>query len=1402
MDKRSEFDNRFSRSSIMIGTAQGAKTLARAAKYLLIALPLLTTQVFAGPVQWQGGTSDDWATGANWDTGLAPVAADDVIFSGNPAALTNPNPISSATAPTSGRFNSLNFDGASGSFTINNNVGDMNLVGISNTSGWLQTINNNGNAILNISGLITGDNLAINNESRIDFINVGGTSAPTSNLVINNTNPIARVVFNTNSGPVGFSGDINGGILQKSNRDGELILTGNVNVDQVQISTNGGFLFVGDGSTNGSLQGDVYIGPGNAGIIFNSANDITFANEVNGFGSLTQRGSGILTLTADNAYGNTVIESGSTLRLGDGTSTSGSVTGNIYNDGTLIFDHNGTFIYNNRIFNSGSVIKNGSNTLVLTGNNGYSGLTTINGGILQLGDGGTSGQVTGDIDNDGTLVYDRSNNFNYTSVMSGNGALEKWGAGQLALAAVNTYTGLTTVHEGDLRIGQEGNLLNSNIANDAQVSFYLHAAADKTYPGMISGTGTIYKEGNSTIIFTGDHTYSGLTNIQNGKIQLGDRIGDDGLSGSIVGDVNLINTVSGLGFSRSNNVVYSGLISGQGQVTQDSDPGTVLTLLANNTNTGNLNILSGTVSLGNGGVQGSYAGNIVNDDTLIFNRSDNIVFGRNINGLGMTHKDGAGTLTLLGTIANAGGVFVDNGTLQISNGATSTGWVSGNIDLAAGTTVIFNRPDEVTYSDIISGAGNLEQSGPGALIFTTNQTYTGTTTVNGGVLQLGDNSFEGSMQGDIVNHGEVGFYRRNTVIYGGVISGDGLLRKRGGETLLLTGHNTYTGDTLVEQGRLQLGDGVVSGSLASDKVVLIGPATFLTFDNADDITYNGEIEGLGQLEKFGNGTVILNGEHSYVGNTTITEGGLLVGGSADYSHALIAGNVTVNPNGLLGGYGQISGNVNNRGTIAPGASHGTLTILGNYTQSGSGTYVADIHGAESDLLDVSGSVSLAGTLQLHVDTLAGFVPGQTYTLISSGEGISGNFGNIEGTDQLNQHFLTADVYVDDEANAVHLRPALNQEAIESVLQTANQRNFFNYLQQNHNPTLVGMIANATTAEELLGTFEQANPVSYANQQYQISQVGRWFESNVMDRMALYPHCQAVSAKDSGCRAHPSLWVTPYGSTATLDGDENAPNLDTTLGGATIGADFPVMQGAARVGLALGATYFDSDSSDNSNASASGTLYQFGVYGNYHANNWNLSASVTVGDTDNIDASRDVTYIDDTTMESVSTSMNGSYSASVFSQQLRASYDLMMKQASIKPFVGLVNQHISRDAFNESGQLDNLLVSVNEQNFDSLRSQLGASVSMPLKSVTLMASAAWQHEFSDTQGEISATMTEDGNVTPYTGYGVEVGRDSALVEAGLVLLDKGKMSLSVLYQGNFADSYTENGGKVQLDFDLS
>ncbi|WNJ88252.1 autotransporter domain-containing protein [Bosea sp. 685] len=276
-----------------------------------------------------------------------------------------------------------------------------------------------------------------------------------------------------------------------------------------------------------SLSGNLSFanGAGTRGVVFDQASAGTYAGTITGDGSVTKTGAGTLTLTGTNDYTGGTTIAGGTLsvgadaNLGDAsgaltfnggmlqvtgtgfTSTARTINWGAQGGGFDIANQANTFTVSQGLGGSGGLTKLGAGMLTLTGANSYSGGTTISAGTLQIGAGGTSGSLTGDVVSNGTLAFNRSDRLAFTGAISGTGTLRQEGSGTTVLSGVNTYTGATLVNAGTLAV-------NGSIATSSSVT----VAAGAT----LGGTGTV-----------------GNTIIAGGTLSPGNSIGTLGVQGNL-----------------------------------------------------------------------------------------------------------------------------------------------------------------------------------------------------------------------------------------------------------------------------------------------------------------------------------------------------------------------------------------------------------------------------------------------------------------------------------------------------------------------------------------------------------------------------------------------------------------------------------------------------------------------------------------------------------------------------------------------------------------------------------------------------------------------------------------------------------------------------------------------------
>ncbi len=405
-------------------------------------------------------------------------------------------------------------------------------------------------------------------------------------------------------------------------------------------------------------------------------------------------------------------------------------------------------------WNGTTLTKNGAGTLTLSAANTYTGGTVINAGTLQIGNGGTSGSIVGDVTDNGILALNRSDAITYGGVVSGTGALTQAGSGTTILTGANTYAGGTNLNAGILNVSADTNLgattggltfnggtlqtagsftsaravtLNASGTIDTQANI-------NALTGVIAGVGAFSKQGSGTLILAADNTYRGGTTINTGTLQLG----NGGTSGSIVGDV----TDNGvLAVIRSDAFSYGGVVSGTGALTQAGAGSTILT--GNNTYSGGTTISSGTLQLGNGGTSGSLVGDVTDNGALVFNRTDNQTFNGIISGSGSLTQTGSGSVLFNGVQTYSGATNIIAGTLAIGDATHTGAELAGGGQVTVGAAGSLGGYGKVTGSVInqgLIGVGNalpLLANGPDA-----------TFTIVGNLNNQGTISMDNGVAGD------------------------------------------------------------------------------------------------------------------------------------------------------------------------------------------------------------------------------------------------------------------------------------------------------------------------------------------------------------------------------------------------------------------------------------------------------------------------------------------------------------------------------------------------------------------------------------------------------------------------------------------------------------------------------
>jgi len=707
-----------------------------------------------------------------------------------------------------------------------------------------------------------------------------------------------------------------------------------------------------------------------------AVNGITFTTSANG--SYTLNGSaleiatgGILNSSAyAQAVGLNLTMNGSSTINADSADL--TISGSVDNNGstlTATANSSRTISLSGPISDSGSLIKNGAGTLILTGNNTYTGATTISLGTLQIGDSSAttlgSGNYSGTVANSGTLVFSSTANQTLSGLLSGTGALVKSSSGTLVLTATNSYSGDVTINAGTLEIGGSGVLENGNLASGIvnNGTFFINTSANQTLAGVLSGTGALTKSNSGTLMLSVNNTYTGATTIQAGTISLA-TLGNGSAAGSFGASTNAtqnlilaggtilytgVNATSNRGFTLADgtsstiNVSTSGVsltLSGNSAATTGSlvkaGAGT-LVLGGNHSYTGSTTISAGALHIGGGARLGggNYDGNISNQGTLQVNvdPSDTLILSGSISGSGNLIKIGNGILALAGNSSFSGGTALNGGTLQIGHDNA----------LGAGVITMVSNPT-FTSTDATDRVVANAFSGFSTPIFGAASGQTGNLTFT----NTGSLAISGTRVVTVLN----------TTSIATSFTGTALMTKNGNGTLVLYGNNTYTGGTTINAGTLQIGNGGTTGSLSTTGS--ISNNATLVFNRSDSLTQGTDfsasgISGTGAVIKNGTGSLTFNVSNTYSGATTINSGTLVLGHASD----TLADTAILN---ISGGTLAMGSNSDTVGavTLSSGGITGSGTLTGTSYTVQSGTIEANLAGAGGFTKSTSGVVTLSG----------------------------------------------------------------------------------------------------------------------------------------------------------------------------------------------------------------------------------------------------------------------------------------------------------------------------------------------------------------------------------------------------------------------------------------------------------
>ncbi|KAA0356614.1 fibronectin-binding autotransporter adhesin ShdA [Salmonella enterica subsp. enterica serovar Typhimurium] len=482
-----------------------------------------------------------------------------------------------------------------------------------------------------------------------------------------------------------------------------------------------------------AAHGTFTVDAGSTFTVTSELDETTATSNWNG-SKLTKQGDGTLILSnTGNDYGDTEIDGGILAAKDAAALGTGDVT--IAESATLALSQ-GTL--DNNVTGEGQIVKSGSDELIVTGDNNYTGGTTISGGTLTADHADSLG--TGAVANSGVLQVGEGE---LENILSGSGSLVKTGTGELTLSGDNTYSGGTTINGGTLTADHADSLGTGAVANSGVLQ-----VGEGELENTLSGSGSLVKTGTGELTLGGDNSYSGATTITDGTL-IAANVNALG-SGNIDNSGTLILDANGA-FELANVTTHSGattaLAAGStldaGQFTQEDGSTLSIDLGAATDDaviTADSVALGGTLNVtGIGSVTDSwtpeaYTYTLIGSDSAITTDFDDLTVA------GMNRED-VDFLTIDGKVDEADNTHYDltaslswyadrdNATTD-AHGTFTLSDPDGSFNVAATLTDVDDTLDPGSRWD----GKSLTKEGAGTLILSGDNDYSGGTTINEGTL--------------------------------------------------------------------------------------------------------------------------------------------------------------------------------------------------------------------------------------------------------------------------------------------------------------------------------------------------------------------------------------------------------------------------------------------------------------------------------------------------------------------------------------------------------------------------------------------------------------------------------------------------------------------------------------------
>lgn len=1184
------------------------------------------------------------------------------------------------------------------------------------------------------------------------------------------------------------------------------------------------------GGTNPALDGfDL--------VVLNNASDLTFdGTAVSEFEYLRKDNIGIATLTASHDYfdgisitgGKLVVDGNLLAPTLDFVNTAGDSVFEV--NGVVQADADGDGVGDSLIAVTGDsqanqVVVGASGTLRASGDLGdgndtldVAGILDAGGGAFTLGDGddnlvvhdGTTilGAVLGGAGFD-TRIHDLIGTANIDALLEfegltkrGVGILNLTGPATSELVGVSVEAGLLNIAASANVVAQVGSPLNTRVLNGATMNvdgnYTASAGADAfMVAGTVSGSGLIDLGEGDDVLTLKDGALIAMG--PNGELRGGTNAALDGFDRVVLDNVDDMtfdgSVVSGFEELRKDNTGTATLTGAHDYLAGTSITGGTL-VVEESLITPTLDFINTTgdsILEVNGLMQADVDGDGVGDSQALLtgdSQANKVIVARS-GTLRATGDLGAGddTLDVIGVLDASGGTFSlgdGDDSLEVRDDTIILGTVSGG---AGFDTRVYNLAGTADVDALVQFEG-LTKRGNGTL----NLTGPSTSEVVGVVVESGElNVATGA---NVV--AQAGGALDTEVRSGATLTVDGAYGcGTSSDSFDISGHLTGGGridlcggnDTVIlhDGGDIEGFTGTIEGGaheVSGDTLML---------DNAEARRLSAtHLSGFEVLHKVNSGTATLVGDHQFSLRTQVDAGELNVAGNLTSAQVVIA------DGGALVGSGRIIGNVQNDGRIAPGNSIGTLSVSGGVTFAPTSTYGAEIEpGGVTDLLAVTGAVTIQGGTVDVTSAPGSYVPGMRWNIITASDGVTGTFADSV----FSAPFL--DLEVNYDPNTVYLEIERNDTSFTQLAQTGNQLSVASGLDSmSPSAALPQAVAGLTNPADVPPTYDLLSGEIHSTLYGTLMQDSRFVSDATLRR-----GCNAQDERHekqlgkeldlSSCaplaehhQGGFTLWTQVFESQGTIDGrgNGNVENSDRRINGLFIGGDVAVGNDW-RVGLVSG--YERSDLNvDKRQSSADIDTYHLGAYANGPLSTFEARTGV-IHSLSQVDTRRNVE------LTGANQALKANYDVATTQVFIEMSHRERFGAIELEPFANLTWVHQEGESFTEKGGSGALQNKAQTKDLGySILGVRGATKIAQTKEATFLAtgSVGWQHLLS---GYTPERTQQFAGSSYFDIEGAPLARDSVPVEAGVAIKFPNRGVLSVSYRGQFSDSSEDHGASISL-----